>query len=109
VGLKEQQFTLPYALLEKSRMTYSVVTPTHPLGTCYKDHLSGDKGKGAGFRAKTLFLGACCDLFCFTSTSTDVFAVTKDPIPQEVLENWFHPSTAPAIPGDSLKRGRAGE
>ena len=57
VGIEEGKYRLPYALLEKARMAYSITEPTHPLGAWYKEHLSGDKGKGAGFRAKTLFLG----------------------------------------------------
>lgn len=57
IGMKKLEYSLPYILLEKCRKTYSLVDATHPSSRSYKQYLAGDKGKNAGFRAKTLFLG----------------------------------------------------
>ena len=57
IGVKCIDYTLPYVLLQKTRMTYTVVDATHPDAMTCKDHLSGEKAQNAGFRAKSLFLG----------------------------------------------------
>lgn len=57
IGTKRIDYSLPYILLHKIRKKYFVVDEAHPIGATYKDNLAGDQTKGAGFRAKSLFLG----------------------------------------------------
>lgn len=59
IGVKRVDYTLPYVLLQKTRKTYQVVDETHPDAATYRDYLSGEKSKNAGFRAKSLFFGKC--------------------------------------------------
>ena len=56
-GMRKIEYSLPYVLLQKMRKNYYLVDDTHPVATTYKTYLSGDMA-GAGFRAKSLFLGA---------------------------------------------------
>lgn len=69
-GLKKLDYQLPYVLLKKERKNYSVIDKTHPTATSYQEHLTGEKNKTAGFKAKTLFLGES------TSADPNVYMLT---------------------------------
>lgn len=56
VGMKRIEYSLPYVLLRKEYRKYHIVDDTHPIGTKYKEYISGDTSN-AGFRAKGLFIG----------------------------------------------------
>jgi hypothetical protein len=67
-GVKKVDYVLPYLVLEKVRKSYHLIDATHPSGETYREYLAGDKSKGAGFRAKTLFLG----MYCHSSHSAHI-------------------------------------
>lgn len=58
-GLRKLDYQLPYALLEKNRKAYRLVDETHPTAETYQEHLTSGKTKATGYKAKTLYLGAC--------------------------------------------------
>lgn len=118
-GMKRIEYSLPYVLLQKDYRRYNVVDSTHPNGAKYKEFLSGD-GSNSGFRAKGIFIGRLpCLTISWEALTKSLSQVTKSPIPQAVLDEWFSPSSAPVIPiGDTTshptpdgqgKRRRSGE
>lgn len=113
-GIKRIEYSLPYALLHKEYRKYTIVDDTHPVGTRYKEFLSGD-GNNSGFRNKGIFIGEyACSIVSPGTLIERWLPVTKAPVPQELLNQWFAPSSAPLLPINLAvsaggKRRRSGE
>ena len=97
LGMKRIEYSLPYVLVQKIRKSYLVVDDTHLDAKKYKSYLSGDT-TNAGFRAKSIFLSECHSTTKYLKDNLISAKVTKEPIPQGVLNNWFAPLPAPTVP-----------
>ena len=104
VGPKKIDYSWPYNVLRKNRKKYTAVNCTHPIATTYKENMSGDSAS-SGFRAKALFLGT--EPISNGPHRANNPTVTKEPVPQAILDRWFSPNAAPSIP-HALPTGKRG-
>ena len=106
-GIKRIDYSWPYILLQKDRKKYVAVDHMHPTGSSYRDNLSGGSTH-ASFRGKAIFLGTSISpRLSSAELKKRTHAVTRIPIPQEVLNRWFAPVVAPIIP-HALPAGKRG-